>query len=52
MKTSKIYLRHLVDAMILRFALTGMKVSFEVAAFLGRDEVRRRLGFYGMIPQD
>jgi glutamyl-tRNA synthetase len=36
-------------AMTLRFALTGMKVSpgiFEVAALLGRDEVRRRLEFY------
>jgi glutamyl-tRNA synthetase len=39
-------------AMTLRFALTGMKVSpgiFEVAAFLGREEVRRRLEFYGFI---
>jgi glutamyl-tRNA synthetase len=40
-------------AMTLRFALTGMKVSpgiFEVAALLGRDEVRRRLEFYGLCP--
>jgi glutamyl-tRNA synthetase len=38
-------------AMTLRFALTGMKVSpgiFEVAVLLGRDEVRRRLEFYGL----
>ena len=38
-------------AMPLRFALTGMKVSpgiFEVAAHLGRDEVRRRLEHYGL----
>ena len=42
-------------AMTLRFALTGMKVSpgiFEVATFLGRDEVRRRLEFYGLTPKD
>ncbi|MDR3264766.1 MAG: glutamate--tRNA ligase [Synergistaceae bacterium] len=41
-------------AMTLRFALTGMKVSpgvFEVAALLGREEVRRRLEFYGFISQ-
>ncbi|MDR1874821.1 MAG: glutamate--tRNA ligase [Synergistaceae bacterium] len=39
-------------AMTLRYALTGMKVSpgiFEVAALLGRDEVRRRLEFYGFV---
>ena len=38
-------------AMTLRLTLTGMKVSpgvFEVAALLGRDEVRRRLDFYGL----
>ena len=36
-------------AMTLRYALTGMKVSpgiFQVAAHLGRDEVRSRLNFY------
>ena len=39
-------------AMPLRFALTGMKVSpgiFEVAELMGRDECRKRLGFYGLI---
>lgn len=39
-------------AMTLRFALTGMKVSpgiFEVAVLLGRDEVRRRLAYYGFL---
>ncbi|MBQ9566062.1 MAG: glutamate--tRNA ligase [Synergistaceae bacterium] len=39
-------------AMPLRFALTGMKVSpgiFEVAVQLGRDEVKRRLEYYGLI---
>jgi glutamyl-tRNA synthetase len=39
-------------AMTLRFALTGMKVSpgiFEVAALLGREEVRRRLEFYKLV---
>ncbi|MDR1378681.1 MAG: glutamate--tRNA ligase [Synergistaceae bacterium] len=38
-------------AMTLRLALTGMKVSpgvFEVALLLGRDEVERRLSFYGL----
>ncbi|MCL2010236.1 MAG: glutamate--tRNA ligase [Synergistaceae bacterium] len=38
-------------AMTLRFALTGMKVSpgvFEVAALLGRDEVKNRLAFFGL----
>jgi glutamyl-tRNA synthetase len=36
-------------AMTLRFALTGMKVSpgiFEVAALLGREEVKRRTDFF------
>ena len=39
-------------AMALRLALTGMKVSpgvFEVAAFLGHDEVKNRLEFFGFI---
>ncbi|MDR2179954.1 MAG: glutamate--tRNA ligase [Synergistaceae bacterium] len=39
-------------AMTLRFALTGMKVSpgiFEVSTLLGRDEVRLRLEFYGLL---
>jgi len=39
-------------AMTLRFALTGMKVSpgvFEVAALLGRDEVKNRLAFFGLM---
>ena len=38
-------------AMTLRMALTGMKVSpgvFEVAVLLGRDEVMRRLAFFGL----
>jgi glutamyl-tRNA synthetase len=38
-------------AMTLRLTLTGMKVSpgvFEVAALLGREEVRQRLDFYGL----
>jgi glutamyl-tRNA synthetase len=39
-------------AMTLRFALTGMKVSpgiFQVAVLLGRDEVKQRLSFYGLV---
>ena len=39
-------------AMTLRMALTGMKVSpgvFEVAIFLGRDEVKNRLQFFGLM---
>ena len=39
-------------AMTLRYALTGMKVSpgiFQVATLLGRDEVKRRLEFYGLV---
>jgi glutamyl-tRNA synthetase len=39
-------------AMTLRLALTGMKVSpgvFEVAVLLGRDEVKSRLEFWGLI---
>ena len=39
-------------AMTLRFALTGMKVSpgvFEVAVLLGRDEVKNRLAFFGLV---
>ena len=39
-------------AMTLRYALTGMKVSpgvFEVAVLLGRDEVARRLEYYGFL---
>ena len=39
-------------AMTLRLVLTGMKVSpgvFEVAVFLGRDEVKNRLEFYGLV---
>jgi glutamyl-tRNA synthetase len=39
-------------AMTLRWALTGMKVSpgiFQVAVLLGRDEVTRRLDFYGFL---
>mgnify|MGYP002681245183 FL=1 len=39
-------------AMPLRWALTGRKVSpgiFHVAAFLGRDEVKKRLSHYGLI---
>jgi glutamyl-tRNA synthetase len=37
--------------MPLRYALTGMKVSpgiFQVAALLGRHEVKLRLEFYGL----
>ena len=39
-------------AMTLRLALTGMKVSpgvFEVAALLDRDEVKKRLEFFGIV---
>lgn len=39
-------------AMPLRWALTGVKVSpgiFEVAEYLGRDEVRQRLAHYGLV---
>ena len=39
-------------AMTLRFAMTGMKVSpgvFEVAELLGRDEVKNRLAFFGLL---
>lgn len=39
-------------AMPLRWALTGRKVSpgiFHVAAFLGRDEVRKRLSYYDLV---
>jgi glutamyl-tRNA synthetase len=42
-------------AMTLRYVLTGMKVSpgiFEVATLLGRDEVSRRLEFYGLLDAD
>ena len=41
-------------AMPLRWALTGRKVSpgiFEVAVHLGREEVRRRLRHYGLLPR-
>jgi glutamyl-tRNA synthetase len=41
--------------MTLRYALTGMKVSpgiFEVTTLLGRDEVSRRLKFYGLLDAD
>jgi glutamyl-tRNA synthetase len=39
-------------AMPLRWALTGRKVSpgiFEVAAFLGREETKSRLSYYGLL---
>ncbi len=42
-------------AMPLRWALTGRKVSpgvFDVAAFLGREEVARRLRHYHLLPEE
>ena len=41
-------------AMPLRWALTGRKVSpgvFDVAVFLGREEVARRLRHYNLLPE-
>lgn len=41
-------------AMPLRWALTGRKVSpgiFHVAVFLGREEVRKRLSYYGLVQE-
>jgi glutamyl-tRNA synthetase len=38
--------------MPLRWALTGMKVSpgiFEIAEFLGKEEVRKRLEYYDFV---